>query len=82
MQEKYVNYANLASYVDAGAVASVFLVRFPMSKGWAVWAQTLNGQDLVLETARGEQRRFASADTAIEAIKGLGWRKPVTLHLE
>lgn len=82
MQEKQVNYANLAGYVEAGAVQAMFLVPFPMGKGWAIWAETANGIDLVLETARGEQRRFASADTAIEAIRGLGWRKPVLLHLE
>lgn len=82
MNEKSVNYANLAGYVEAGAISAVFLVPFPMVKGWALWAQASNGQEYVLETARGDQRRFASADTAIDAVRGLGWRKPVTLHLD
>lgn len=82
MQEKYVNYANFAAYVEAGVIQSFYLVPFPMAKGWAIWAQGTNGLEYVLERARGDQRRFASADTAIEAIKGFGWRKPVTVHLD
>lgn len=79
---KLVNYANFSGYVEADAIRSMYLVPFPMAKGYAIWGETANGIELCLETTRREQRRFASADTALETIRGMGWKRPVLVHTE
>lgn len=77
---KPVNYANLEAYVEAGVIAAFWMIPFPMAKGWSVHATGTNGQAYFLESARHDVRRFAAADTAIDAIRGLGWHQPITVR--
>ena len=79
--QKQMSIAHMEEMVELGAIAAVFVVPFPMSEKWALWAQASNGTEYVLTTARGEQREFASLKTVVEVLRAAGWRKPVTLHL-
>jgi len=80
--QKRISLSGLEEAVDLGAIEAVYVVPFPMSEKWALWFRASNGTEYVLETVRGEQREFASLKTVVEVLKGLGWRKPITLHLE
>ena len=77
-----ISVSKLEEYIDFGIVSAVYLVPMPMVPKWALWVSCNNGSELVLTTARGEDRQFASLNTAVELLKLVGWRRPVTLHLD
>lgn len=80
--QKRISLSGAGEAIELGAIEAVYVVPFPMSDKWALWFLATNGTEYVLDTVRGEQREFASLKTVVEVLKGLGWRKPVTLHLE
>lgn len=77
-----ISVSKLEEYIDFGIVTAVYLVPMPMVPKWALWVSCNNGAELVLTTARGDDRQFASLNTAVELLKLVGWHRPVTLHLD
>lgn len=82
MQQKFVNLTTLKEFIEAGVIQEMYLVPFPMQDGYSLIGRGANGTDYSLQVTRGEQRRYASVDTAINGLKSLGWRNPVTVHLD
>lgn len=82
MQTKFVNIATMKDFIEAGVIDEMYLVPFPMKEGYAMIGRGANGMEYPLQVTRGEQRCYASVDTAINGVKSLGWRKPVTVHLD
>lgn len=78
----HITVSQLTDYCRIGVVNSAYLVPFPMRGGYSIWVQLNGGDEFSLMTARGEQRFFKSADTALDTLRVAGFRRPVTVHTE
>lgn len=79
---KHISVSTLTDYIGLGVVTSVYLLPTLMTEKWTLWVSCKNGEERLLVTARGEERHFSSLNTAVDLLKQVGWRRPVTLHLD
>lgn len=61
-------------YFELGILAHAFILPVPMSGKWYISIEGVKGSAWHLATSRGEVREFANVDTALNALREIGWK--------
>ena len=71
---KQITMQQAREYLDLGVMQGAVLLREPMGKGWYLSMDGTSGNVWTLATARGELRVFSSLDSAVNALRDIGWK--------